>query len=132
MRRWTIGVMVTLMVLTSSFTWAAGQGHKRGIRYKGTVASVGPGKLMVSLTAPVVATATDTAPAAATATTQAFDIPANVRISCRGRACTLAELTPGTPIKVKTERRGDTTVVTEIKTIRQGNKRPGCGAPTGG
>jgi hypothetical protein len=132
MRRWTIGVMATVAILTSSVAGAEGPGHKRGVRYKGTVANVSPGKLMVSLAAPVSPTATGATSAAPIGTTQTFDIPADARISCRGRACTLAELTPGTPIKVKTVQRGGTTVVTEIRTLRPQNARPGCGASTGG
>lgn len=129
MQRWTIGAVVTVMVLTSSFAWAAGPG--KATRYRGTVASVGPGKLMVALTAPGVATANGNAPAVVTGPTRTFDIPANVRISCRGRACTLAELTPGTPIKVKTKQQGDAIIVTEVKTVRQGHTRPACGTPAG-
>lgn len=132
MRRWTIGVMATVTILTSSVAWAEGPGQKWGTRYKGTVASVGPGKLMVSLAAPAATTATRATSAAMSGGTQTFDIPADARISCRGRACTLAELTPGTPIKVKTVQRGDTTVVTEIRTLRPRNARPGCTPSTGG
>lgn len=83
MRRWITGVMVTITVLTSGVAWARGQ--RQDHRYKGTVVSVGSGTLIVALPATTAAT---------TATTQTFAIPATARISCPGRACTLAELTP--------------------------------------
>ena len=132
MRRWIFSVMATVTILTNSVAWAEGPGQKWGMRYKGTVASVGPGTLMVSLAAPAAETLSGGASRTTTATTQTFNIPADARISCRGRACTLAELTPGTPIRVKTAQRGGTTVVTEIRTLRQQNARPGCTPSTGG
>ena len=96
------------VLLLGVAAWAGPDGKAVGNRHRGTLKNIVAGTLTM-------ATAT-TQPGVASPQ-QTFAIAKDVRVSCHHGLCSLTDLTPGMGIKVRTEQRGNDTVITEIKEI---------------
>jgi len=96
------------VLLLGVAVWAGPSGKAEENRHRGTLKNIVAGTLTMA-TAP-------TQPGVASPQ-QTFAIAEDVRVSCRRGSCSLSDLTPGMGIKVRTEQRGNDTVVTEIKEI---------------
>ena len=96
------------VLLLGVAAWAGPDGKAVDNRHRGTLKNIVAGTLTM---------ATATTQPGVTSPQQTFAIAQDVRISCRRGSCSLSDLTPGMGIKVRTEQRGNDTVVTEIKEI---------------
>lgn len=97
------------VLLLGVAAWAGPDRKAAGNRYRGTLQNIVASSLTMTTAA--------TQPGVASPQ-QTFVIAEDVRISCRHGACSLSDLTTGMGIKVRTEQRGNDTVITEIKEIK--------------
>jgi hypothetical protein len=96
------------VILLSVAAWAGPDRKAVGNRHRGTLQNIVAGSLTMT---------TATTQPGVVSPQQTFAIAEDVRVSCRHDPCSLSDLTLGTGIKVRTEQRGNDTMITEIKEI---------------